>query len=69
MSFTVTRLLSNVDIVLGMDWLQKWNPVIDWRRQVLYNFVNGKWTQVNGCLLDGTQQCGTVKVLDSLFVV
>ena len=65
MSFTVTRLLSNVDIVLGMDWLQKWNPVIDWRRQVLYNFVNGKWTQVNGCLLNGTQQCGTVKVIDS----
>ena len=30
-SFTVTKLLSNVDVVLGMDWLQRWNPVIDWQ--------------------------------------
>ena len=27
--FTVTKLLSNVDVVLGMDWLMRWNPVID----------------------------------------
>ena len=26
--FTVTKLLRNVDVVLGMDWLKKWNPVI-----------------------------------------
>ena len=34
-NFTVTNLLSNVDLVLGMDWLVQWNPVIDWRRQIL----------------------------------
>ena len=28
-TFTVTKLLSNVDLVLGMDWLVQWNPVID----------------------------------------
>ena len=33
MNFTVTKLLSAVDCVLGMDWLQQWNPVIDWRKQ------------------------------------
>ena len=65
MSFTVTQLLSNVDVVLGMDWLKKWNPVIDWRRQILYTFIHGKWTQVRGCLLDENQHCGTVKVIDS----
>ena len=32
MNFTVTKLLSDVDCVLGMDWLQYWNPVIDWKK-------------------------------------
>ena len=32
LNFTVTKLLSDVDCVLGMDWLQNWNPVIDWRK-------------------------------------
>ena len=63
--FTITKLLSNVDIVLGMDWLARWNPVIDWRRQVMHLYVNRHWTQVHGVLLDGTQQVGTVKILDA----
>ena len=63
--FTITKLLSNVDIVLGMDWLARWNPVIDWRRQVIHLYVNRHWTQVHGVLLDGTQQVGTVKILDA----
>ena len=29
----VIKLLSNVDVVLGMDWLMRWNLVIDWRKQ------------------------------------
>ena len=28
--FTMTKLLHNVDLVLGINWLSKWNPVIDW---------------------------------------
>ena len=47
-NFTVTNLLSNVDLVLGMDWLVQWNPVIDWRRQILNLYVNRHWTQVYG---------------------
>ena len=62
--FTVTNLLSNVDLVLGMDWLVQWNPVIDWRRQVLHLYVNRHWTQVYGTLLDASEQAGTVKVLN-----
>ena len=63
-SFTVTKLLSNVDIVLGMDWLKTWNPVIDWRKQTLYTWVHGQWEHVNGVLLDAEQRIGTVKVFD-----
>ena len=63
--FTITKLLSNVDLVLGMDWLARWNPVIDWRRQVIHLYVNRHWTQIHGILLDETQQVGTVKILDA----
>ena len=66
--FTITKLLSNVDIVLGMDWLAWWNPVIDWRKQVMHLYVNRHWTQVHGVLLDNNQQTGTVKVLDAYSV-
>ena len=32
--FTVTKLLHGVDVVLGMTWLRRWNPLIDWVQQV-----------------------------------
>ena len=54
MDFTVTKLLSAVDCVLGMDWLQQWNPVIDWRKQNMYLYVKNHWTQVHGELLGET---------------
>ena len=68
-NFTVTNLLSHVDLVLGMDWLVQWNPVIDWRRQILNLYVNRHWTQVYGTLLDASQQVGTVKILNPYAVV
>ena len=34
--FTVTKLLHGVDVVLGMTWLRRWNPLIDWVQQVIY---------------------------------
>ena len=64
MNFTVTKLLSDVDCVLGMDWLQRWNPVIDWRKQIMYLYVKDHWTQVHGELLQEQHHCGTVKVIE-----
>ena len=58
-----------MDLVLGMDWLAKWNPVIDWKRQVIHLYVNRHWTRVYGVLLDSAQQLGTIKVLDVYNVV
>ena len=65
LSFTVTKLLSNVDVVLGMDWLCTWNPVIDWRSQKIYLWVHGQWEHVNGILLDAENKVGTVKLFDA----
>ena len=67
LAFTVTKLLSNVDVVLGMDWLCTWNPVIDWRKQELYMWVHGQWEHVNGVLLDAENKVGTVKLFDGYF--
>ena len=63
-TFTVTKLLTDVDVVLGMDWLVKWNPVIDWQKQKIYVYVDDHWTQINGMLLDEEHHVGTVKVFD-----
>ena len=29
--FTVTQLLFGVDLVLGINWLALWNPMVDWK--------------------------------------
>ena len=34
--FIVTKLLKDVDLVLGVNWLSLWNPVIKWREQVMH---------------------------------
>ena len=36
MDLTVTNLLHEVDLVLGMNWLQLVNPVVDWGGERLY---------------------------------
>ena len=60
---TVTNLLHEVDLVLGMNWLQLVNPVIDWGSGRLYipNAVHTALLQ--GDWLEGHVQSGTVTVL------
>ena len=62
LEFTVTKLLSNVDVVLGIDWLQRWNPVIDWRKQTMYVWVHGAWNHIHGVLMNAEDKIGTVKI-------
>ena len=62
---TVTNLLHEVDLVLGMNWLQLVNPVVDWGSGRLYipNVVHTALLQ--GDWLEGHVQSGTVTVLSS----
>ena len=59
--FTVTNLLHNVDLVLRINWLEQWNPVIDWQNQRMNIWTGFEWDQVNGMLLNSVHKLGTVK--------
>ena len=40
-NLTVTSLLHQVDLVLGVSWLKQVNPLIDWNAGAIYLFSNG----------------------------
>ena len=61
----MTPLLKNVDVVLGIDWLTRWNPVIDWASQEISIYDGQTWHSVFGQAMDMDTQCGTVKELHS----
>ena len=46
--FTVTQLLFGVDLVLGINWLALWNPVIDWTSQKMNIWTGREWNQIQG---------------------
>ena len=63
LDLTVTKLLHNVDVVLGINWLQTVNPIIDWRGAQMFlpeslgtSFLAGFW-------LDAAEKIGTVQVM------
>ena len=59
--FTVTQLLFGVDLVLGINWLALWNPVIDWTSQKMNIWTGREWNQIQGLLLQSEYNTGTVK--------
>ena len=61
----VTNLLHEVDLVLGMNWLQLVHPVVDWGSGRLYipNAVHTALLQ--GDWLEGHVQSGIITVLSS----
>ena len=63
MGLTVTSLLHEVDLVLGINWLQLVSPVIDWSSGKMYlpNAVHTALLQ--GDWLEGHVKAGTVIVL------
>ena len=62
---TVTHLLHEVDLVLGINWLQLVNPVVDWSGARLYVPNAVQTTLLQGDWLEGHMQSGTVTVLSS----
>ena len=63
MDFTVTKLLHGVELVLGMNWLQAVNPLIDWSGPRMYVGSDDHLSAVRGQWLASTEVPGTVKVV------
>ena len=65
MDLTITSLLHEVDLILGVSWLQAINPLIDWRSGRVYLPTDEGNSLLLGDWLDKTVQAGTVQVLQS----
>ena len=61
--YTVSPLLQNVDIILGMDWLQRTQPLIDWSMPRLVLPGTPEASTVIGTWLDNAIPIGQVAVL------
>ena len=62
-NLTVTNLLYNVDLVLGVNWLELVNPVIDWSSGKVYLPHAVHTALLQGDWLAGHVKAGTVTVL------
>ena len=60
---TVTPLLQDVDIILGINWLQAVNPLIDWTGPRLILEGSVTTSTISGQWVDSTMKVGTVTVL------
>ena len=60
---TVTSLLHEVDLVLGVNWLQLVNPVVDWSSGKIYLPNSVHTALLQGEWLEGHVKLGTVPVL------
>ena len=62
---TVTSLLHDVDLVLGINWLQTVNPIVDWCGANLYVPNAVHTALLKGHWLEDHVKVGTVTVLSS----
>ena len=60
---TVTTLFHDVDLVLGMNWLQLVSPIIDWTNGKIYLPNSVHTALLQGNWIEGHVKTGTVTVL------
>ena len=65
MDLTVSQLLHDVDIVLGINWLKHVNPLIDWCSGRVYLPGAVHTALLEGSWLSAEHAIGTVKVLSN----
>ena len=62
---TVTNLLCDVDLVVGMTWLQSVNPVVDWGSVRVYVPNAVQIALLQGSWLAGHVQAGIITLFSS----
>ena len=65
MDLTISQLLHDVDIVLGMNWLKYVNPIIDWCSGQVYLPGAVHTALLKGTWLSSEHAIGTVKILSN----
>ena len=63
---TVTKMLENVQLILGINWLEIFNPLIDWKNHQLWLQTSEGPVGVRGTLSNRQSDMGTIKVLASM---
>ena len=63
--FTVSDLLHNVDLILGITWLKENNPLVDWSSGNLYILDSQSLMRLFGEWLHAKYEIGTTKLLYS----
>ena len=59
--FTVTELMSGVDMVLGMSWLEQVNPLINWGSHTMYVRDQEVYYPIAGVSAEKDTKIGTVR--------
>ena len=68
-NLTISPLLQDVDVILGMDWLQLVNPLIDWATpRVVFPQHSGESAAI-GTWLDSSHAVGQIRLIDDSFFV
>ena len=63
-NFTVTELMTGVDIVLGMTWLELVNPLINWGSHTMYVRDQNVYYPIAGVPANKDTKIGTVKHIE-----
>ena len=63
-NFTVTELMTGVDMVLGMTWLEQVNPLINWGSHTMYVRDQNTYYPITGVPADKDTKIGTVKHIE-----
>jgi hypothetical protein len=53
--------LASFDVILGLPWLRRWNPVVDWRGEKLLVNVGGQKHVMNASLDPTVERQSDVK--------
>ena len=59
-TLTAVPMMDGIDLILGKDWLDKVNPLVDWRSNTVYIRSGGQLHRVSGIPVAEVKPCGIV---------
>ena len=59
-TLTAVPMMEGIDLILGKDWLDMVNPLVDWRSNTVYIHSGGQLHRVSGIPAEEVKPCGIV---------